>query len=76
MYWYGGGNVSGEVIRGDNGKLYSDVGIEVGNGDLEEVELEIKNEVCSGYVSIVKKGVIVVKVGFSVGACSSPIWVF
>ena len=42
MYWYGGGNVSGEVIRGDNGKLYSDVGIEVGNGDLEEVELEIK----------------------------------
>ena len=28
-----------EVNRGDNGKVYSDVGIEVGSGEFEEVLL-------------------------------------
>ena len=76
VYWDGGGSVGGEVNRGDNGKVYSDVGSEVGSGHLEEVELESGNKVCSGYVSIVNKGLIVVKVGVSVGDCSSPICFF
>ena len=73
VYWGGDGSVGGEVSRGDNGKVDSDVGSEVGSGNFEEVELEIGNEVCSGYVSILNKGLIVVKVGVSVGDCSSPI---
>ena len=35
VYWDGGGNVGGEVNRGDNGKVYSDVGSEVGSGHFE-----------------------------------------
>ena len=38
VYWDVCGNVGGEVSRGDNRKVYSDVGIEVGSGDVEEIE--------------------------------------
>ena len=45
-------SVSGEVGRGDNGRVYRNASNEVGSGDVWEVELYIGyNEFCSGYGS-------------------------
>ena len=42
-------SVSGEVGRGDNGRVYRNASNEVGSGDVWEFELFIGYEFCSWY---------------------------